>query len=190
MKQVFALVSLFLFIAACNNPAQQTQANRYYDVAGYIQRQIDTLAQRKPTVIKRLLVEGQVNQKRVDDINWIKELELFLQADINKPAYRNSYLISKPDSLTVQYKLKAGEKLPVHALTVVLDSLYQKPSRIEALLVTDNPLYQSERRLLLESSVSPDQKWQLNHYRIDGFQQLTFFDRKDFSVEGRVLSRQ
>ncbi|GAA4407192.1 hypothetical protein GCM10023187_27470 [Nibrella viscosa] len=187
MKQAFVLFSIFGFLTSCDNPAKQSQTNRYFDVAGYIQRQIDTLAQQKPTVMKRLLVEGEVNQKQVNDINWGRELELFLQADINKPAYRNSYIINQPNPLTWQYRLKAGEKLPVQALTVVLDSLYRKPSRIEALLVTDNPLYQSERRLLLESDAGAGQHWQLRHYRIDGFQQLTFFDRNTFSVEGRVV---
>lgn len=136
-------------------------------------------------VVKQLMVEGKLNQKQVRDINWERELELFRQADINKPAYRNSYRISTANPLLLQYSLKEGEKLPVRSLTVALDSIHRQPIRIEAVLVTDNPLYQSERHLLLESG--PDgNRHQLKHYRIDGFQQLTFFDRNNFYVEGKL----
>jgi hypothetical protein len=111
---------------------------------------------------------------------------LFTQADINKPALRTSYQISRPDSLTYQYTLKnLADQLTVQSLTVQVDSATHQPRRIEAVLQTSNPLYSSERNLLLESGPTGGQ-WRVNHYRLSGFQKLPYFDKNRFLVEGQV----
>lgn len=186
MIRLFQLVALVWLVAACDNEAQQAkQPDLYYDVATFVKGQIATLNALKPTVSKALDVRGQHQTQKTNAVNWSHELELFAQADINKPAFRNSYRVSRPDSLTYQYKLKPGEKLTVQLLRVRLDSATRQPRRIEALLTTTNVLYNSERRILLESGLAGG-KWQVQHYSMDGFQQLTFFAKNDFSVEGRI----
>ncbi len=45
-------------------------------------------------------------------IDWQKELELFLQADLNKQSYQLSYNKEETPQMAV-YTLKEGEKLPV-----------------------------------------------------------------------------
>lgn len=180
-------MALMWFAAACDNEAQQAkQPDVYYDVAAFVKGQISTLNARKPTVSKILDVKGQHQTQKINAVNWSRELELFTQADINKPAFRNSYQVSRPDSLTYQYKLKPGEKLTVQSLSVRLDSATGQPRKIEAILMTTNPLYRSERRLLLESGSANGKGWQVQHYSMNGFQQLTFFGKNDFSVDGSV----
>lgn len=172
---------------ACDGPAQQAkQPNVYYDVATFVKGQIATLNKRKPTVSKSLDIKGQKQMQMTSAVNWSRELELFTQADINKPAFRNSYQVSRPDSLTYQYQLKTGEKLTVQSLRVKLDSTTRQPRQINAVLTTTNPLYHSERRLLLVSGPDKTRQWQVQHYSMNGFQQLTFFDRSNFSVVGDV----
>lgn len=183
MKPVaFLFLSLFAF--SCDNSAPQTAATPvYFDVAGYVKNQIETLSARKPMVSKNAFINTQTNKQTTKAIDWAKELELFLQADINKPAFRNSYTIARPDSLTYQYALKpTEEKLTVRTLTINLDPKTRQPIQITALLKSENRLYESERRLLLESGADG----QIHHYRVEGFQQLTYFDRNEFRVEGKV----
>lgn len=180
-------VLLFLILTSCDNPVQQNQPNVYYDVAGFVERQIGDLSARKPLVDKTVLVNEERNQQATRDINWSRELELFAQADINKPALQNSYQVARPDSLTYQYTLKQSEeRLTVRSLTVRLDSATRQPRRIEAVLQTNNPLYVSERHLLLESGSANEQPWRVQHYKLTGFQKLSYFDRNEFRVEGRV----
>ena len=87
-----------------------------------------------------MAINEKRNQQTTRDINWTRELELFTQADINKPALRSSYQITRPDSLTYQYTLKnSEERLTVRSLNVRLDAATRKPSRIDAVLQTKQP---------------------------------------------------
>lgn len=183
--------SSFLFFAltvsSCQSAAPQNQPNVYYDVAGYVKRQIADLSTRKPIVSKTVLINTETSRQDIRDVNWTRELELFSQADINKPALRSSYQITRPDSLTYQYTLKKSEeKLTVRSLRVQLDSATGQPRRIEAVLQTANPLYSSERHVLMESGLAGTNGWQVRHYKLSGFQKLPYFDKNDFAVEGRV----
>ena len=180
--RVVLLFFCFL-ITSCNNPAQQNQPLVYYDVAGFIKKQIESLSDRHPTVQKTLSVDDKQSQQTTADINWSRELGLFSQVDINKPALRNSYQIERPDSLTYIYTLKQTEEyLTVRSLAIHLDETTGSPQRIEAVLQTDNPLYTSERHLLFEKE--PDSK--SIHYNIKGFQKLAYMSERDFTVDGRV----
>lgn len=175
-----------LFISSCTDSSQQNQPKVYYDVLGFVKRQITHLSAQKPLVSKAVAVNQNRNQQDTRDINWSRELELFTQADINKPALRSSYQIARPDSLTYQYTLKkAEERLTVRSLRVTVDPITHQPRRIEAVLQTNNPLYSSERHLLLESGATGKQ-WRVQHYKLSGFQKLPYFTKNEFSVEGRV----
>lgn len=182
---VFLLLCLFL--SSCTDSAQQTQPNVYYDVLGFIRHQIADLSTRKPLVQKTVSINQKQSQQRTQDVNWSRELELFTQVDINKPALRSSYQILRPDSLTYQYTLKKSEeKLTVRSLTVRLDGKTHQPRLIEAVLQTANPLYSSERHLMLESGPGSNQQWRVQHYKLAGFQKLPYFDKSEFLVDGRV----
>lgn len=184
-SSIFFLSSLL--ISSCTNPAQQNQPDVYYDVLGFVKRQIVALSAQKPLVNKAVAINRERNQQLTRAIDWSRELELFTQADINKPALRSSYQIARPDSLTYQYTLKKSEeKLTVRSLTVRLDASTHQPRQIEAILQTNNPLYSSERQLLLESGPAAGQAWQVTHYKLSGFQKLPYFDKNEFLVEGRV----
>ena len=152
-----------------------------------MKRQITSLSAQKPVVNKAVAINQERNQQTTSAINWSRELELFTQADINKPALRSSYQIERPDSLTYHYTLKKSEeRLTVRSLTVRLDERTHQPRRIEAILQTSNPLYSSERQLLLESGPVAGRAWQVKHYKVSGFQKLPYFSRNDFSIEGKV----
>ncbi len=183
MRSASLLLLLFLFLTACTNPAEQDQLPVYYDVAGFVNEQIADLTARQPAVQKTVSVDDKQSQQTSAGIDWSRELGLFLQADINKPALRNSYRIERPDSLTYVYTLKPTEEtLTVRSLTVQLTEPNGKPRRIEAVLQTDNPLYTSERRLLFEKMPGNASI----HYSIKGFQQLAYMNKRDFTVDGRV----
>lgn len=187
MRLIFPVFILLQFvISSCTNPVPQDQPTVYYDVLGFVKQQIADLSVQKPLVSKDVGINKTRSQQQTRDINWSRELALFTHADINKPALRTSYQITRPDSLTYQYTLKnSADQLTVQSLTVQVDSVTHQPRRIEAVLQTSNPLYSSKRNLLLESGPTKGQ-WRVNHYRLTGFQKLPYFDKNSFLVEGRV----
>ena len=107
MRFFYPVFFLLLFISSsCTNPTQQDQPNVYYDVLRFVKQQIVELSAQKPLVNKAISLNKTRSQQNTRAINWSRELELFTQADINKPALRSSYQITRPDSLTYQYTLK------------------------------------------------------------------------------------
>lgn len=183
MRSVFPVFLFCLLFTACHSPAEQDQPPVYYDVAGFVNKQIADLTALQPDVQKTVSIDDKQSQQTTADINWNRELGLFLQADINKPALRNSYRIERPDSLTYVYTLKPTEEaLTVRSLMVQLAKPNGKPRRIEAVLQTDNPLYTSERHLLLERNPGSSSM----HYSVRGFQKLAYISRRDFTVDGQV----
>ena len=171
-----------LTLASCQTPAENsTEPNAYYDVKGFVQSQIELLSRQQPTIEKTMIV-GQDEEKRTTkEVDWKKELELFLQADINKPAYRLSYAVQHPDSLTYEYTLQTEEDLPVRFLKVVLDKDSGKPTLIEAKISSKNKLYESEKNLLMQCEERTG-VWRIISYQIEGFQELVISDRKPFEV--------
>jgi hypothetical protein len=188
MKKLPALTFAF-FVAvatACQSPeSTQSQPNAYYDVAGFVTGQIGVLSSQRPTVTKAMEVSGE-EESTTREVDWTRELELFMQADINKPAYRYSYTTTRPDSLTYLYTVRPGEDLPVRYLRVKLHSPDGNPREIEAKVLTQNKLYQSEKQLLLRCG-DVRGTWRVLSYQIRGFQELAIAERKPFAVRAEVL---
>jgi hypothetical protein len=181
MKFSYGLIFI-LALAACTNPTKEAPAGTYYDLKSYIEQQIGQLKSQQPTVLKHAGFGDDKEQQTTKDIDWSRELDLFLQADINKQAYQSSYQKLHPDSLTYEYTLKPGEKLPVQFLRVELDSATRQPRLVKATLRTKNSLYESVRNVWLES-----EKGAIKHYHIEGFQQLAWLEEKRFLIDGEVV---
>ncbi|MCF2445577.1 hypothetical protein L0657_16555 [Dyadobacter sp. CY345] len=164
---------------------KSTEKKVYYDLKGFIETKISSLSKQKPTVDKTMSVSGKNESRSTRQIDWKKEMELFVQADINKPAYSKSYAISKPDSLTTVYTLKTEENIPVKSVMIRMDKNTGDPVIIKALLRSENKLYQSEKNIELHCGGSRAQ-WKLTSYSIRGYQKLATMDKKDFDISANV----
>lgn len=183
-----AVVGCYFLLAlvSCQTPAEtSTEPNAYYDVKGFVQNQIQLLSQQQPTIEKTMVVGQEEEKRTTKSVDWKKELELFLQADINKPAFRLSYATQRPDSLTYEYTLQTEEDLPVRFLKVVLDKTSGKPALIEAEISSKNKLYESEKYLSMRCEEKAG-VWRIGSYQIKGFQELVISDRKPFDVRVEV----
>ncbi len=88
-------ISVLLSGAGCRQSAGSglpplTATKPFFDLRGYIQSQIRTLANVK-TVDKKVNVNGKTEQKSGVAIDLEKELSLFAQSDINRPAWLDKY---------------------------------------------------------------------------------------------------
>lgn len=173
---------LIVLTISCQNPQADSQTKTYYDLAGFIKNQIQELTKSKIQVQKRVFLDDKKEEVKLDKIDWEKELELFIQADLNKQAYQLSYDKVENDSLVV-YQLKNGEKLPVSRLEMAFDNK-RNPKRIEAKLNTKNYLYESSKtlKMILENN-------RIQNYKIEGWQELFIGSKKIFSIEGNITSK-
>lgn len=178
MKKVIGLLTFCALLSACNEEIKENQVKKYFDLKGLIEKQIKTLNTQKPLVQKSIIVADSSENQLVKTIDWAKEMELFIQADLNKPAFIQSYQVDS-SSMGVKYILKETEKLPVKYLSI--SRVGEDGISVEALVNTDNYLYETERHLKLSIKNS-----ELTDYQIDGFQKIVFGDKKIFKINGII----
>jgi hypothetical protein len=175
-KTIYFLGCLALF--SCQEEGSTTTKS-YYDLAGVIHQQIKELSKNKPIISKLVSLNNEKETLKTNAIDWEKELSLFLEADLNKKAYQQSYVVSKTDS-SETYQLKATEDLPVKFLKLVFDEK-KHLKNLEAHLKTKNYLYESEKNLNLSLV-----KNKLRHYEIKATQSLFIGQKKEFNIKGIV----
>lgn len=179
MKKLVYFLSLMIGISACQSESAEMKVKKYYDLKGLVERQIEALKAEKPKVQKNISVNEIAENQTVDSLDWSKELDFFIQADLNKPAFVSSYRVDS-SSMGVKYFLKETDKLPVKFLEV--NRMGEDGVEIRALVSNNNYLYDTERNLKLSL-----QKGQLIDYQINGFQKVVFGKKKMFKVSGKIL---
>lgn len=188
----FASLLLLFMAVGCGQEQQPVSASsgkpsrppRYFDVAGFLGQEAARLNQQKPAVEKQVkLRNGVLETTRVPQVDWAKELQIFQQADINKPALRGTYTIDSvttPEGLTKRvYRRQPSQEYPVEQLAVLTEGSQLR--LLTATLAQDNPLVYSQKKLELQC-----QNGHLTSYRVDGIQKLILFDSVRYSAAGRV----
>lgn len=176
------LLFISLLLIGCTESETQNATKTNFDLAGLVNQQIAELNKSQPLTHKNLEIEDKKEVLNTNKIDWQKELELFLQADLNKQSYQLSYNKEETPQMAV-YTLKEGEKLPVKSLKIIFDE-DKIVKHLEALLQTKNYLYESEKHLLMTLD-----KNRLTNYQIEGWQELFIGKKKSFKVDGIVVRK-
>lgn len=176
------LLFISLLLVGCTESETQNSTKTYFDLAGLVNQQITELNKNQPLTHKNLTIEKKKEVLNTNKIDWRKELELFLQADLNKQSYQLSYNKEETSQMAL-YTLKEGENLAVKSLKIIFDE-DKKAKNIEARVQTGNYLYQSEKHLFMTLD-----KNHLIHYQIDGWQELFIGNKKSFKVDGIVVRK-
>ncbi|MBT9392921.1 hypothetical protein KLP40_07090 [Hymenobacter sp. NST-14] len=187
-KASFGGLAALSLLAACGpgEPAPDPAARRtaYFDVPGLLKAQSSRLDQRRPVVEKQVLLrDGQLETTRVAQTDWTKELQIFQQADINKPALRGLYAVDSValpgGTLRRTYRRRPGTDHPVEQLSVL--SQGAQVQELTATVAQDNPLVYSAKQLEMHY-----QNGLLATYRVTGVQKLILFDSVHYAVRGTV----
>ncbi|MDF7812550.1 hypothetical protein [Hymenobacter sp. YC55] len=184
-------LGVLLLLATCgpgeDATVRPTPANRkpnYFDVKGFLDSQVAMLNRQQPVVEKQVrLRDGKLETTRVTKTDWSKELQIFYQADINKPALRGAYEVvpvNQANSSSTTYKKKPAVEASVREL--VVGKATDHPEAITATIIQDNPLFYSEKKLQLQADSNG-----LRSYSVEGIQKLVMFDTVRYTVRTRVV---
>ncbi|GAA3966508.1 hypothetical protein [Mucilaginibacter dorajii] len=152
----------------------KTQPNgtlKYFDVAGYFKADTSKLQKLNPVVDKTVLHNGTSENKTVHIPNWGQELNLFIQSDINRPAWKNSYTVLNTDSLIIY-----TAKTPDLRTTKIM--IRKDNNKVKWLVIynhTKNLLYETREKL----SFFPD-----SAYQIEKSQQVKLMGKNLYMVKG------
>ncbi|PTR00999.1 hypothetical protein C8P68_101229 [Mucilaginibacter yixingensis] len=155
----------------CKPDIKETGKAAYFDIAGYFKGQTAVLTKQNPFVNKTAIHNGASQTRKVQIGNWEGEFEQFIKSDINKPAWRQSYVVNQGKGLTVYKANNPGLKTQ----KIILK---QKDGKLVWIYI-----YNHDKNLLFESyedlayypdSVYTIKKWQhvklmgVNRYEIRG----------------------
>ena len=158
-----------------------------------ISSQIDQLIVLKPEVEKNAFLDSATERKllQLDSLGWEKELKIFREANIDKPAYYGSYnmLIQEHDTfsnlLYDEYKATDSEKLTVKSLRVYYLESKSSLKKVEILMKDKNELFESQRELLMifdERNGLP----LLSSYEVMGSQKLKLNKSVNYEMIGNL----
>lgn len=173
-----------------NKEARATVPNQYFDVTGFVQAQIKLLNEQKPEAVKKVTETGRSSEtKKMTDLNWASELGVFLELDLNKPAFRNAYTINRQQEpitgdVTLTYRPKPGFDNNIQYLIIRTDAAGQVKA-LKGLQVANNPLLTTRRELQLTTQAVNGRN-QIISYQIQGRQKPIIFPELRYLISTQL----
>lgn len=135
---------LIVFNIACKpNVGDSATTQKYFDVKGYFDSEAARLTKQNKPVLKTVTYNKSVETKTVFIKDWTSELEFFKSADINKPAWKDSYSIDTSGGFMI-FKAKDPN------LKMVEMVVKKQGNKVKWVLIfnhTKNLLYQTKEKL-------------------------------------------
>jgi hypothetical protein len=182
------ILSLLLLAGACQEPATQKPAPvkaLYFDVPGFIQSQVTLLEQENPGALKSVVENHQPRErKNLHNLKWSRELAVFAGLDLNKPAFRNTFTVTRRPAagggVTETYRQKPGTEGDISLLSVTTGP-GQQVRALRAIRNNANPLIASSQELALTCK-DKDGRSRIHTFRIAGRQKPIIFDTLSYLI--------
>lgn len=171
--------ALLLVLFSCSNTSESevtsVQTGPYFSIADYFRSEATRLQRVDQEIIKTVSKNGDEEQQRKPIADWTNEFSLFIDSDINKPAWQNSYRIdSTATSLTYSSMDSTLRTETIH----VEKSAAGAVTHIHITNRVSNMLYVTEEQL----DYYPD-----SLYRIIKQQQVRIIGKSHYTVTGEWL---
>lgn len=133
---IFILLSIG---ASCTQPDtnKATVSDKFFDISGFFQAEVDRLNQLQPEVEKSFMVNQITETTQPNTLNYQLELSPFIASDINKKAWEDKYSISSTPLLLSYMAL--DEQLEIKEINIQKDQANQ-PTYIQILKISESPL--------------------------------------------------
>lgn len=134
------------------------------------------------SLIKEVNVNGQKENFTVtpSDEEWLKELDFFIQTDINRPSLANAYETQKSERYLI-HSLKEGEKGKVKK--IVVEYFEGNVKLISFQTKSENPFYSSQTRGVLSMHGVTGL---IDSFSVETFQEVIFSKPNRMVVTGHV----
>lgn len=153
---------------------------KFYNLKAYFMNQANKLAVRKQNVRKTITKDGRSEVVEMKSINWVEELEVFKESDINKPAWRDAYVTDTVflQKSTVISHDALNEDNPIQHLVVTLDPVTGSCLRVSIDKHTDNFLYTSRQKLFYSAGEG---------YKIKGSLSVKYLFDSEYEVDAEFI---
>ena len=178
LANITASALLLMVLFSCSNTGESeittVQTGPYFSIAGYFRSEATRLQRIDPEIIKTVSKNGDEEQQRKPIADWANEFALFIDSDINKPAWQNSYRIDST-ATTLTY---SSTDSTLRTETIQVEKSAEGITHIHITNRVSNMLYVTEEQL----DYYPD-----SLYRITKQQQVRIIGKSHYTVTGEWL---
>ncbi len=174
MRNLSRAVLLVVLLSGCfsKNQEEARRQIHYFDLRSYFIQKAQQLNQENTPIQKTVSTNKLSERKRIKVADWNAELALFIDADINKPAWRDSY-VKDSTATKVIYTAKDND---LKTQMIEIDLNAGEPKKITIQTQVNNILYHSTEQL----EFIPD-----SIYIINKHQKVILLGLNDYQIEGR-----
>lgn len=184
MKYVSILVAIFFFSCQTTNSTEGTiNQQPFFDLPTFFELEQERLKIDVIALNKKIIINEKIEEKRIDSLNLNQELALFIEADINRPAWldqysRDSIKNEQNQLISIHYKA-LKENLKTKVLSIYFKQGVVTHIKIQKVL--SNIAITSSQELVYKTGQG---------YTIKNEQDLVFSDPQHISLEVNYLRKQ
>ena len=187
----FVVIISVLFLQACDLPSGedlQEKPEIYFNLQGFVKEQIAYLQSTQAKVYKIALINDKKESKLLEKIDWQKELDSFLQADINKSAFEGMYSLqdSSANGRLIKHYQAKSNTLHTRSLRIEIDESSNAVLSVQVRIEAENYLYRTYQEMSITCERNANGKNVIKHYKFLGQQKMIFSPEKRFEIEGTV----
>lgn len=183
-KTVFFCLGI-IFLIACSkepNSANNTSTKQiYFSLKDFFEGEIEKLQSQQIVLHKDAYLNEKVEKKALHEIDWVTEFHSFVNSDINKPAWKDSYRIDSLANKLGQTQLvytALNPDLRTQEIVVSFGKDVATPVLIRVVNQSQNPIYDSVERLQYEVGKS---------YSIENEQKIMWMEGDKFKIKGEFF---
>ena len=175
MRDLIKILLISFLILGCkpNIKKDEVRAIYYFDLKSYFQNLADSLNKTNLFVEKTVAKNEVKEEKNIKITDWKNEFALFIDADINKSAWKDSY--TKDSTASSLNYIAKNEDLKTRSIFIIMDN--GKPKQIIIKTRVDNLLYHGEETLTYNDGDS---------YEIKKHQKVILLGLNDYRILGKL----
>jgi len=171
-----ALLYLTLFLS-CSSSVESDEPV-FFNIKSYISNQIGQLQTQHAALQKTVMNKGKEETKVISQPDWNKELQAFMECDLNRPGWSASYKtdsLHRDDLLTIQYTA-LEPRLKVRRLEITLRELTVLEMKAEC--SQGNTWFTARQHLHYKTGEG---------YSIEGFQKVVLADSTAYRITASII---
>ncbi|MBW4891409.1 hypothetical protein KXQ82_16900 [Mucilaginibacter sp. HMF5004] len=172
-----AVVIILLMAASCKPEVKDDNGKlKYFDLKKYFNNEAARLTRQYQHINKTVSYNGQQETKNVTIKHWQQELNSFIESDVNKAAWKDSYIQKAEHAYAISY-IALDTTLHTRRIEIFFEPRNNtKVEKIEISNFTSNMLYKTKEQLVYV----PD-----SIYVIEKNQKVRLLGNNDYKITGK-----
>ena len=176
------LISWSIFSCKENEPPISSKNKIYFDLTKIIQNDIQYNTTNNCAEEKTVYIQYNKETKKIDTVDWNKELQPLLECDINRPAWKGQFFIDTiPNELmkdtTLEYRA-LNDKISIRTLSIIYTN--QQIKKISIVKKIKSTLFSTSQIINYVPTVG---------FLIRGEQKALFMNAFDLNIDVKYICK-